>query len=67
MCGRYEWALFDSVWELREYTGGGLVIGVGQVLPVIALMCNHGGYTHLVNAIAAGAVAKPTKEANRDA
>lgn len=60
VCASSDWLLLDNVWELREFHGGGLVVGGSPVLPVVALMCNVCGHTVLFNAIAAKAIERPS-------
>ena len=68
ICGTKEWAMSDTVFEIREFHGGGIVVGgESKILPVISLNCIKCGYTHFINAIALGVVPKPpiTPEANK--
>jgi len=66
ICQSSKWALMNKVWELREYQGGSLVIGGQPILPVVAMMCNVCGHTILFNAIAVGAVDRPTSQEEQD-
>lgn len=55
MCGETEWNVQNTAFELREFHGGGMVIG-GPIIPVIPVVCGNCGNTVLVNAIIAGAI-----------
>lgn len=63
MCGHAGWSVQDSVFELREFHGGSMVIGSGPLIPVVPVTCNNCGNTVLVNAIVAGVVARETTNA----
>lgn len=59
-CGSGKWKITDTVFELREFNQGGLVVGGGsQLLPVIALMCDVCGNTLLFNALILDLVERP--------
>jgi hypothetical protein len=58
--------LFDNVWELREFQGGGLVVGGSPILPVVALMCNVCGHTILFNAFAVKAIERPQEKEGKN-
>lgn len=62
MCGVGNWNVQDSIYQLIEFSEGGLVIG-GPIIPVIPVVCTNCGNIQLVNAIVAGAV-KPGEEAD---
>lgn len=63
MCGHLDWTLKDTISEIRDFSGGGLIIGRGQPLvPVIPVTCNYCGNTVLINAIVAGILEKGGKE-----
>jgi len=66
ICQSTNWALMGKAWELREFQGGDFVIGGQPILPVVALMCNVCGYTIFFNAIAVGAVDRPTSQEEQD-
>jgi hypothetical protein len=64
MCQVGKWGVQDKVFELREFHGGGLVIGGTPIVPIIPVTCGNCGNTIFVNAITAGIV-KPEKEDNK--
>ncbi|MBA7695435.1 hypothetical protein ES703_104063 [subsurface metagenome] len=56
ICGHSSWQIQDSVWEIREFQGGGMVIGGGSLIPVISIMCTYCGNTLLFNALHSGII-----------
>lgn len=63
LCNVGNWNVSDSVYELREFHDGNLVIGSGPILPVVPVTCSNCGNTVMVNALISGAVEQPkTKE-----
>ena len=63
MCNTGPWSVQDSVFQFTEFHVTGTVIG-GPVIPIVPITCEHCGYTVAVNAIIAGAVARPSKESS---
>jgi len=61
MCGVGNWTVSDSIFELREYNQGNMVIGGGPLIPVVPVTCNNCGNTVFVNAIKAGLI-EPNKK-----
>jgi hypothetical protein len=61
MCQAGKWSVQDKVFELREFHGGGLVIGGTPIVPVIPVTCGNCGNTIFLNAITTGIV-KSEKE-----
>lgn len=60
LCDSASWHITDRIFELREFQGGGIVIGPDQiVLPVIPVSCGGCGYTRFLNAIRLGVVPSP--------
>jgi hypothetical protein len=57
-CGVANWQVQDSVFELREFNAGSLVVG-GPVLPLIPVICANCGNTILVNALVAQVIERP--------
>ena len=62
LCGIGNWNISDSVFELRKFHGGNLVISGGPVVPIVPVTCSNCGNTIMVNALLSGAVEKPEKE-----
>lgn len=60
-CKHNEWSVSDTVYEVREFHGGTMVIGGGSLVPVIVATCEYCGYTLFFNAIKLGIV-QPSKE-----
>lgn len=59
ICNGKEWLLNDTVFELREFMGGGFVIGENvSIFPVLAVSCKSCGHTHYFNALLIGVVKK---------
>ena len=59
VCQGKEWILNDTIFELREFQGGNLVIGgKSSVFPVIAVVCKNCGNTLFFNAIQLGLIKK---------
>ena len=56
MCNHGNWSVQDTVFELRPFHGGSMVIGSGPLVPVIPVTCNNCGNTVLLNAIITGAI-----------
>jgi predicted nucleic-acid-binding Zn-ribbon protein len=54
MCGHSSWNIPSEVYEIREFHGGGLVLGPIPIVPVIPITCSNCGNTILVNSIVAG-------------
>ena len=59
VCGSQTWKSDDKVFELRESSGGDVVMG-GPVYPVMSLCCRRCGHILLFNAVTVGIV-KPTQ------
>ena len=59
-CSGGNWILSDTIFELREFNSGDLVIGgsSSSIFPVIAISCGNCGNTHFFNAILLGLVEK---------
>jgi len=61
MCGTGNWNVSDSIFELREYNQGNLVIGGGPIIPVVPITCDNCGNTVFINAIKAGLIEQNKK------
>jgi hypothetical protein len=58
-CGQNNWTYDPTVYEIREFTGGGLVIGGNTaLLPVLTVTCSNCGTMKLINSIAAKLLSK---------
>jgi len=66
LCGVGNWNISDSVFELREYHGGNLVIGAGPIVPIVPVTCSNCGNTIMINALLSGAVEKPKKKEEKN-
>lgn len=63
VCESKDWILNDTIFELREFQGGGLVIGgKSSVFPVITVICKHCGNTLFFNAIQLGLIQKEKED-----
>lgn len=57
VCKGQTWAVPNCLFELREFSGGGLVIGGDMsVYTVVPVICENCGYTHLFSATRSGLV-----------
>jgi predicted nucleic-acid-binding Zn-ribbon protein len=66
VCGKTEWNVSNTLFEVREYHKGGLVVG-GSTAPFIMATCGNCGYTLFFNAIVASLVERPgEKEVGHD-
>ncbi len=59
MCGSSNWNVSDTVYELREFHGGNLVLGNGPIIPIVPVTCTNCGNSIFVNALMSGAIEKP--------
>ena len=50
ICKTAKWNVSDGIYELREFNHGSMVIGSGQIIPVVPIICSNCGNTVLVNA-----------------
>jgi predicted nucleic-acid-binding Zn-ribbon protein len=66
MCGSSGWNVSDTIYELREFHGGNLVLGNGPIVPIVPVSCNNCGNTVLVNALLSGAIDKPNIESEKN-
>lgn len=56
VCNHNEWQIADSVFELREFQGGNLVLGNSKITPIIPVICDNCGNTVFMNAIKLGVI-----------
>jgi len=61
MCGIGSWNVSDSIFELREFNAGNMVLGNGPLIPVVPITCDNCGNTVFINAIKAGLIEQPKK------
>jgi len=62
VCDLSQWVVSDTVFELREFQGGSLMLGGDAIiLPVISMTCSNCGNTIFFNAITLGVLS--SKEA----
>lgn len=64
MCKGGPWEVQGKIFQLMEFSGGGLVVG-GPIIPVVPVSCSNCGHTVLVNALLAGALQKPAAEGEK--
>ena len=57
MCGADTWNVADTLFECREFSGGGLT-RKSAVLPTVIITCTMCGNTHFLNAIHIGLVTR---------
>ena len=50
-CDKNNWILSDALFEIREFSGGGLVLGSSAVIPIIVITCNNCGNMIFINAV----------------
>ena len=55
VCKENDWAVHDTLSELREFNQGTFVVG-GPIIPLASITCNNCGYTMNFNAIKAGLI-----------
>ena len=53
-CGERTWTYDSTVYELREFHGGNMVIGGSSILPILTVTCAACGTIRMINPIAAG-------------
>lgn len=51
VCEQQKWMIDDTLFELREFHGGRIVLGSGAIKPIITITCNTCGNTKMLNAI----------------
>lgn len=52
-CGAKTWSYDATVYELREFHGGSMVIGGSGIQPLLTVTCMNCGTVRLINPIAA--------------
>lgn len=62
-CGSDHFTFVDSVYELREFSGGNLVVGGdNSILPVVIFVCSKCGEMKMLSAIMLGVVDNEEKD-----
>ena len=56
ICGNNSWMLNDTIFEMREFMGGDMVIGGTAIMPMLAVSCTECGHTRFISAIRMGIV-----------
>lgn len=57
ICKTGVWNISDTIFELREFQGGNLVVGWNtQVYPIIPISCSGCGNTIFLNAVVMGII-----------
>lgn len=65
-CNNKDWLISDTLFELREYNKGAMILDKGQqIFPLIALICRSCGQTHLFNALVLGVLEPQEKESEK--
>jgi predicted Zn-ribbon and HTH transcriptional regulator len=54
VCKSNDWDVPKEVYELREFHGGGMVIGGSSIIPVSPVTCKVCGNTVMINPLIAG-------------
>src|SRR5438132_1003186 len=55
VCGTGNWQMDDSIFELREFHGGGLS-NEGSIKPVVAITCNTCGHILFMSPLTTGVI-----------
>jgi hypothetical protein len=68
ICSSDEWSASDTIFEVREFQGGSLIIGGNQsIYPVIPISCNKCGNTVFINALRIGVLSpQPPKSEGKN-
>jgi len=61
LCHAQQWNFADTIWELRDFSGGNLRVG-GPVFPVLSMTCSRCGHTLFINALVAGILESPKEQ-----
>lgn len=66
-CGGSDFTFVDRLYELREFSGGNLVVGGdNSVLPMVVLVCQRCGEIKMLSAIMLGVVDNQEKDVKPD-
>src|SRR6266542_480832 len=55
VCGAGQWQVEDTMFELREFSGGGIATQ-GSVKPIVAATCNNCGHILFMSPLTTGIV-----------
>src|SRR5437764_878822 len=55
VCGAGQWQIEDTMFELREFAGGGIA-AEGSIKPVVAATCNNCGHIVFMSPLTTGIV-----------
>ena len=66
MCNHEQWSISDTVYELREFNQGNMIIGNVPIVPIIPITCMNCGNTIMINAIVSDIIKQPTKSEKND-
>lgn len=56
LCGNTQWTVSDKIHELHEYQDSGVIIGSGNIFPIVPITCINCGNTIFINPIIADAI-----------
>ena len=66
-CGNDHFTFVDRMYELREFSGGGLVLGGdNSILPVVIFVCDECGEIKMLSAVLLGVVDNQEKDVKSD-
>ena len=65
-CGFNNWDVTREIYQIMQFTPGGLALG-GPIVPIAPVTCSNCGNTILINALIAGIVDQPNKEVQKEA
>ena len=67
VCGGCQWIINDTIFEVREFNMGDMVIGGANsaVMPMVSISCVNCGHTRFLSAIKLGVI-NPQDEQKKD-
>jgi hypothetical protein len=65
ICGHNDWGVNPKLFEMREFQGGGLVVGFTLIQPLVIISCRVCGHVLLFNAAVMGVWSPTTKPATK--
>lgn len=65
VCHKKIWTISDTIYELREYHGGSVVLG-SPLAPIITLICKNCGNTLFFNAILLNIIQHKNKDSKNE-